>query len=266
MNTHHSASVIDPEIIDRLRSLSQVRPSAGLRVNVLEELGLADRYFRLETVAGQVYLAYNGSGISYIERVENVRNFAEEFRARFHRPAFEIDNPPQSLRSRVERVLRGKSRRAPKFDLSTVTPFEQLVLRKALEIPYGQVRSYSWVARQIGHPKAQRAVGSALAGNPIPLLIPCHRVVRSDGVIGNYGLGGPKIKRRLLQLEGANVDRLERLGRKGRRYIGSDTTHIYCFPTCSHGPRLMDEHLIEFSSVAEATTKGYRACKVCKPD
>jgi len=64
------------------------------------------------------------------------------------------------------------------------------------------VRSYAELARRIGAPNAQRAVGSALARNPIPLLVPCHRVVRSDGRLGNYGIGGEAAKRRLLSSEG----------------------------------------------------------------
>ena len=65
------------------------------------------------------------------------------------------------------------------------------MLTKTLEIPSGEVRPYGWVAREIGRPKAVRAVGSALGRNPVPVLIPCHRVVRSDGHVGNYGLGVP---------------------------------------------------------------------------
>ena len=64
--------------------------------------------------------------------------------------------------------------------------FERAVLEKALEIPRGEVRPYSWIASEIGRPKAVRAVGSALAHNPVPLVMPCHRVVRADGMIGQY--------------------------------------------------------------------------------
>ena len=64
----------------------------------------------------------------------------------------------------------------------------------------GQVRSYAWIARRIGHSKAQRAVGQALKKNPFPLIIPCHRVIKSDGSIGGYALG-EKVKKLLLDLE-----------------------------------------------------------------
>ena len=80
------------------------------------------------------------------------------------------------------------------------TPFQVRVWEAALAIPFGQVRSYSWVARQIGSPKAARAVGSALKKNLYPVIIPCHRVVKSCGDIGGYSRGR-KAKVRLLELE-----------------------------------------------------------------
>lgn len=85
-------------------------------------------------------------------------------------------------------------------DLSGLSPFTRAVLRITAKIPYGEVRSYEWVARKLGKPRAVRAVGNALARNPIPIIIPCHRIVRSDGTIGGFALG-TAWKRRLLALE-----------------------------------------------------------------
>jgi O-6-methylguanine DNA methyltransferase len=90
------------------------------------------------------------------------------------------------------------------LDLEALTPFQVSVLQAARAIPPGQVRTYGQVARAIGKPKAGRAVGQALGRNPIPIVIPCHRVVRSDGGLGGYsGGGGLQSKRLLLRLEGA---------------------------------------------------------------
>jgi O-6-methylguanine DNA methyltransferase len=134
-----------------------------------------------------------------------------------------------------------------------------------MEIPYGEVRPYSWVAREIGRPKAVRAVGSALAGNPVTFVIPCHRVVRADGHIGNYGAGGPEAKREVLGLEGVDTGELEQMAGRGVRYTGSDSTNIYCYPSCRHARRTMSKHEVRFRSAEEAHEAGYRPCRVCRP-
>src|SRR5438046_4323307 len=90
------------------------------------------------------------------------------------------------------------------FDLVMLRPFERIVLEQLRSIPKVQVRTYRDIAREIGHPGAVRAVGNACAKNPVPLIVPCHRVVRTDGGLGGYSLrGGTALKRRLL--EGAGV-------------------------------------------------------------
>ncbi len=86
-------------------------------------------------------------------------------------------------------------------DISWLTAFEQAALRKAAEIPPGEVRSYGWIAREIGHPQSARAVGQAMARNPVPLLMPCHRVVDASGALHDYGYG-VELKARILKMEG----------------------------------------------------------------
>lgn len=83
----------------------------------------------------------------------------------------------------------------------TLTPFQWKVLKATLSIPLGQTRSYQWVAKQIGKPGAVRAVGSALRKNPYPLIIPCHRVVKSDGTPGAYAGKMDGKKAELLKIE-----------------------------------------------------------------
>ena len=92
------------------------------------------------------------------------------------------------------------------LDLTSGTPFQQAVWRAALQIPFGEVRSYAWAAKRIGNPRASRAVGRALGANPIPIIVPCHRVVRSAGGLGGYS-GGLGLKRKLLDLEAHAHDR-----------------------------------------------------------
>ena len=86
------------------------------------------------------------------------------------------------------------------LDLSPATPFQREVWEMTGLIPYGETRSYSWVAEQIGKPGAPRAVGQALGKNPLPIIIPCHRVVARDGKLGGFS-GGVEMKRYLLSLE-----------------------------------------------------------------
>ena len=87
-----------------------------------------------------------------------------------------------------------------KLDLSGATPFQREVWEKTRLIPYGETRSYSWVAKQIGKPKAARPVGQALAKNPLPIIVPCHRVVAGDGKLGGFS-DGVEMKSYLLSLE-----------------------------------------------------------------
>jgi len=91
------------------------------------------------------------------------------------------------------------------LDRSTCTPFQWRVLMAEKSIPRGQVRTYSQVALMAGCPGGARAAGNALGSNPFPIVIPCHRAVRSDGSLGGY-LGGLPMKRALLEMEGVQFD------------------------------------------------------------
>lgn len=91
------------------------------------------------------------------------------------------------------------------ISLAGLTPFQKGVLQITAQIPIGDVRSYGFIAHAMGKPQASRAVGSALAKNPLPFVIPCHRVIRGDGVLGAYSAGGTAIKARLLEWEGVKL-------------------------------------------------------------
>ena len=88
------------------------------------------------------------------------------------------------------------------------TEFQQQVWNAIRQIPYGEVRTYQWIADQIGRPKSARSIGNAVGANPVSILIPCHRVIRSNGGLGGYG-GGSERKRQLLALEGYPVEELK---------------------------------------------------------
>ena len=86
-------------------------------------------------------------------------------------------------------------------DLSAGTPFQRKVWKAIRRIPYGRVRSYQWVATKVGGKQYARAVGMALGANPVPIVVPCHRIIAHDGSLGGFGCGLP-MKRRLLKVEG----------------------------------------------------------------
>jgi O-6-methylguanine DNA methyltransferase len=232
---------------------------------VLDGLGLADRYVTRESAVGPLFVAFNDHGVSFVDLADDAAEFERRFRelrGRRVRPADDI--PERLVRLLDTAIAEGRPGRLP-VDLRGLTEFQVAVLRKAAAIPRGQVRPYGWVAKEIGKPGAVRAVGSALAHNPIPLIIPCHRVVRSDGSLGEYSMGATENKRALLEAEGMDVDEFEDLAGRGVRFVGSDTTHVFCNPTCTHGGRITERHRREFASERQARSAGYRPCKVCRP-
>jgi methylated-DNA-[protein]-cysteine S-methyltransferase len=108
------------------------------------------------------------------------------------------------LSHRLRRYLEGEPVDFPdKLDLVGTSHFQQNVWQIVRTIPYGETRSYGWVANKLNLPKAARGVGQALARNPLPIVIPCHRVISSNGSLGGYG-GGVEIKEILLRLEQAS--------------------------------------------------------------
>jgi len=107
----------------------------------------------------------------------------------------------------IGEYLKGKRRKFTfSIDWSTLRPFQMKALLAVYEIPYGETRTYAEIAAQIGHPHAYRAVGRANATNPMPLVIPCHRVIGADGKLHGYGGGdGLPTKEWLLKMEGAVI-------------------------------------------------------------
>ena len=171
---------------------------------------------------------------------------------------------PEPLRKQVIAALHGEGVDKPAIDLGDASELERSVLKTLSKIPKGEVRSYSWLAEQIGKPRAVRAVANVVARNCVPFIVPCHRVVPAGGGVGKYAYGS-KMKRDLLRREGVDVDKLEELAREGVRFIGSRTTKIFCFPTCRDARRIREENRIPFHEADEATEKGFRPCRRCQP-
>lgn len=172
--------------------------------------GRAEKMIRYTTVGsdlGTIYVAYSEQGVCAVDVGTSGETFARAVYRKSQRPVEEDPHPPQMLRQNLRQFAAALDNFRGPVDLSMVGPFERLVLERLRRIPKGQVRTYGDIAREIGYPGAARAVGNACAKNPVPLLVPCHRVVRSDGGLGGYSLrGGPALKRRLLAQEGVDMD------------------------------------------------------------
>ncbi len=225
----------------------------GTAVAVGLGTGLTSGYKVYEAPVGEVAVVFTPEGVNSVRLLDEVDPTAVEA------------NPPRAWAALIPRALEnGRPGELP-LDLRAVTPFRRQVLTEATTIPRGEVRSYGWLAHHVGKPGAARAVGSAMATNPVPLIVPCHRVVRSDGHIGAYSLGGPHNKWLLLESEGAHPGQLEELAASGVRYLGSDTTGVYCVPSCHNAARIGPRHLLTFRSSAEAREAGFRPCLVCQP-
>src|SRR5205809_601851 len=136
--------------------------------------------------------------------------------------------------------------------LAEVAPFQARVLAEARRIPFGDTESYAELARRIGRPRAARAVGNALGANPVPVIVPCHRVIRGDGSWGHYAFGG-EMKTRLLALERATP-----------ALVGSATTRIVCRVGCVNDHRVQENNRVVFASIEDAAGVGYRPCRVCR--
>jgi methylated-DNA-[protein]-cysteine S-methyltransferase len=166
----------------------------------------------------------------------------------------------------VRRYLAGEGKALrQKVDLSlAASPFHERVLRKLQEIPRGVVVSYQALGASAGAPKGARAVGNAMHNNPVPIYVPCHRVIASDGGIGGYG-GGTARKLQLLRSEGfALGDRDVKL--PGSSVWGHKGTKIYCRTNCRTAARVDRSRILFFADPKGARHAGLRPCKICRPE
>jgi len=156
------------------------------------------------TVLGTVWFAFSRDGLAAVGVQESQASVRERLeRMGFNQVVVDQDRLAMPL-AQMNEYLNGTLRDFDiQIDWSVLTPFQQKVLQATLAIPYGQTRTYAEIARQVGKPRAARAVGRAEATNPMPVVIPCHRVIGSDGKLHGYGAGeGLATKAWLLELEG----------------------------------------------------------------
>jgi O-6-methylguanine DNA methyltransferase len=148
----------------------------------------------------KVFVASTERGVCMVDFLKSEKVFLNRLREKFSGEVMRDDRQNRNVVSQLKKYLKGELKRfACKLDFKG-TPFQKKVWSALAKIPYGQTRSYKEIAQAIGHPKAFRAVGNANGENSIPLILPCHRVIESNGGLGGFG-HGVKIKKRLLDFE-----------------------------------------------------------------
>jgi methylated-DNA-[protein]-cysteine S-methyltransferase len=179
---------------------------AAHRLNMrIAQEGLADvSYAPVDSPLGTLLLASTKRGLVRVAfPEEGVDSVLERLAARISPRIVEASGALEGVARELEEYFRGRRRQFQlPLDWALVGPFARRVLRVTAEIPYGGVSSYHEVAAEAGSPRGSRAAGNALGANPVPIVVPCHRVLRSGGALGGYG-GGVERKRWLLELEGA---------------------------------------------------------------
>jgi methylated-DNA-[protein]-cysteine S-methyltransferase len=158
-----------------------------------------------ESSIGYIIIVIKNSKVVSLDVTDKGTYEARKMVLSFHPDATESMTPFKTIRTLLDRYLQGREVDFDvEVDISRLGSFTRKVLNELRKIPYGETRSYGWLAKKVGKPGAARAVGQALKRNPIPIIIPCHRIIRDDGTIGGFSMG-VNIKERLLALEGVKV-------------------------------------------------------------
>jgi len=199
----------DHETVRRLRSAMGSPPACALvasRTRIRKwhaDTAPLIRWGETKSPLGTLFVALSARGLCAVDFGRREADFLERLdpRARLEK---DLGAAQPVIEQLLEYFARARTRFDLQVDLSLLTPFQREVLKAASRIAPGRVWTYQRVAEEIGRPECSRPVGQALARNPVPIVIPCHRVIASDGSLGGYSGGsGLTAKRWLLQLEGA---------------------------------------------------------------
>ena len=189
----------------RAESERRAEAAAAALASAAADRGLLDvAVGAVGSPVGDLFLAVTPRGLAYVgfedeERDELLARFARELSPR----VLEHPAATDEVRRQLDEYFDGeRTRFALKLDRRLMRGIAGDVLQATARVPFGRTTTYGQLATRIGRPRASRAVGNALGSNPIPIVVPCHRVLRAGGDVGGYA-GGPERKRRLLRLEGA---------------------------------------------------------------
>ncbi len=220
---------------------------------------------------GPILIARSELGVSMVRYLEGrVGPTAAEVRRLLGEDAVEDRAATEGLHRELLEYLEGwRTQLDWPLDLRAArSDFQRRVLAATARLPYGAVTSYAGIARQIGAPQAARPVAQALRWNPVPIAIPCHRVIGSAGSLTGYAGKKVVLKQRLLAIEGVRTEALRGDFRVPREamYVRALADTEYCLPTCGSLRRRPLAELTLFGSRERAEAIGLSPCTTCRPD
>jgi methylated-DNA-[protein]-cysteine S-methyltransferase len=253
-------------------------PADVVRARKRLETQLADlrrrtlRYRIFPSRLGNILIALSEQGVSLVEYLGRARTLSHSRLARMAgAEPVEDGVEVEALFRELLDYLEGRQTRLEwPLDLRLARgDFDRMVLQATADIPYGAVCSYAGIACEVGKPTAARAVAQALRWNPLPIVVPCHRVIGTSGALTGYAGDKLGLKAELLAVEGVPTLRTARESRIPREamYTGEPHDRWYCLPTC---PSLVsNEHphrMLFFASRERAEAAGREPCDTCRPD
>jgi methylated-DNA-[protein]-cysteine S-methyltransferase len=256
-------AVVDAQGVARSRERLEER-LADLRSRIV-----AYRVF--DSPLGPILLAHSEQGVVLLEYLHGRRDAGASRLGRMHGiEAVEDGGEADALYGELRAYLDGRTQQlAWPLDLRLArSPFQRKVLEHTARIPYGAVVSYKRLASDLGQPRAVRAVAQALRWNPVPVAIPCHRVVGVSGLLTGYAGGKTGRKRQLLTTEGVPVVAAhdDFAIARGAMYLLAPGEREYCLPSCPSTEALHSGLLTYFGSRNRAEAVGLSPCTTCRPD
>jgi methylated-DNA-[protein]-cysteine S-methyltransferase len=267
--------VIDREVValrDRpLDPAGTARARERLESRLLDLRSRLVAYRVFDSPLGPVLLAHSEQGVVLLEYLHGPRAVGASRLARV--PGVEVvkdAGEAEALYREFQAYVEGRTQQlAWPLDLRLVrSDFQRAVLQRTAQVPYGAVVSYKRIANDLGQPKAVRAVAQALRWNPVPIAIPCHRVVGVTGLLTGYAGGETGRKQRLLALEGVPVvpAHEDYAVARGAMYVLAPGDSEYCLPSCPSTEMLQSGLPTFFGSRTRAEAVGLQPCTTCRPD
>ena len=257
-----SEADVSEKVMDELLAQAHRRLDPALRRIRRERVAVGV----VETAVAPLLIVHGERGLMAVRFLDigDQAGFLEKLREKFD---LEKDaKMAATIAQEIESLMRGDARAIDHrpVDLRLVeSAFQRRALQRLRSVPAGALTSYQALAAAAGSPSAQRAIGNTVASNPIAIYVPCHRVIKSDGSIGNYG-GGVERKIALLRAEGFRPSEDRRIP-SGAVY-GHWGTRIFCRPTCRAAQRARRDRMLIYAGVQGATKAGLRPCKLCHPE